>query len=367
MTMPRIGVWSLQHGDEEADEDDASGAWEVLCGKPVTYITLQARNGMTEEAMILCASAMATDRTSITRNRNRCYWRARAVHSAKVKGDCPFKFIHLAPKGSAWQCAKRYESRTKEGIHRGVIRGSARIASKTIASRIREAWAPQRWFCAFRFQNGVPGPHDDFSRFHPMVPPKGRFWADPFPACMDGKHYVFFKEYVYALKRARIAVSEVTADGRFSEPRVALDRPYHVSYPYVFRWSGQWYMVPESFANRTIELWRCVGSSEQWVFDRNLMDNVLAADSTIVEIEGRFWMFTCIIADEHLPCDELFLFSADSPLGPWQPHRRNPVVSDARCARPAGRLFLRNGKWLRPAQDCTGHYGRRIRSAKSCG
>ena len=35
-------------------------------------------------------------------------------------------------------------------------------------------------------------------------------------------------------------------------------------------------------------------------------------------------------------------------------------LPDARCARPAGKLFFHDGKWFRPAQDCTVRYGRRI-------
>ncbi len=38
----------------------------------------------------------------------------------------------------------------------------------------------------------------------------------------------------------------------------------------------------------------------------------------------------------------------------------NPVVSDVRCARPAGRVFARDGDLIRPAQDCSGSYGSRL-------
>ena len=35
----------------------------------------------------------------------------------------------------------------------------------------------------------------------------------------------------------------------------------------------------------------------------------------------------------------------------------NPVVSDVRSSRPAGRVFEYNGNLYRPSQDCSQHYG----------
>src|SRR5688572_11949135 len=55
--------------------------------------------------------------------------------------------------------------------------------------------------------------------------------------------------------------------------------------------------------------------------------------------------------------DELHLFSADRLLGDWVPHRRNPVKSDVRNARPAGNLFRAGGELYRPAQICAPIYG----------
>jgi hypothetical protein len=44
-------------------------------------------------------------------------------------------------------------------------------------------------------------------------------------------------------------------------------------------------------------------------------------------------------------------------VGPWTPHRQNPIKSDVRSARPAGRIFERRGQFYRPAQDCSARYG----------
>ena len=38
----------------------------------------------------------------------------------------------------------------------------------------------------------------------------------------------------------------------------------------------------------------------------------------------------------------------------------NPIVSDVRRARPAGRVLSRDGELIRPSQDCSGRYGRAV-------
>jgi hypothetical protein len=51
------------------------------------------------------------------------------------------------------------------------------------------------------------------------------------------------------------------------------------------------------------------------------------------------------------------LWSAPELLGPWTPHRRNPVLVDLATARPGGRVVRRGQKLIRPFQDCRKGYG----------
>lgn len=87
-------------------------------------------------------------------------------------------------------------------------------------------------------------------------------------------------------------------------------------------------------------------------------------DGTLWQQDGRWWLFACVAEtpfdDGGREFNELFLFHADTPLGPWTPHRQNPVVSDVRSARPAGPLFMHEGRLVRPSQDCAAEYGHRI-------
>ena len=117
-------------------------------------------------------------------------------------------------------------------------------------------------------------------------------------------------------------------------------------------------MIPETGANRTIELYRSTSFPGGWELEKVLVDDIKATDATLAEIDGRWWMFVNV-AEGAAPSDwnELHIYHAPSPLGPWTPHRRNPVKSDVRSSRPAGRLFNWHGDLYRPAQNSSRHYG----------
>jgi hypothetical protein len=93
-----------------------------------------------------------------------------------------------------------------------------------------------------------------------------------------------------------------------------------------------------------------------------LLEGVRCVDATFHRGSDRWWMFANAApsgagGSGGMFDDELHLFHADDLLGDWQPHRRNPVKSDARCARPAGNLYWHRGALYRPAQICVPLYG----------
>jgi hypothetical protein len=115
-------------------------------------------------------------------------------------------------------------------------------------------------------------------------------------------------------------------------------------------------MIPETGQNQTVELYRCVDFPRKWRLERVLLRNVCAADATLHREGGRWWMFANCATGFEMH-DELHLFSAETLMGEWNPHRRNPVKSDVRSARPAGKLFTQGGKLYRPSQICAPLYG----------
>jgi len=121
-------------------------------------------------------------------------------------------------------------------------------------------------------------------------------------------------------------------------------------------------MIPESAENQSVELYRCTRMPHEWTFEHDLMRGIKAYDATLVQHQGRWWMFAAVSENEGSSAwDELCIYHADSPISrDWRPHPANPVVSDVCSARPAGPFFRLNGRLFRPSQDSSGRYGRAL-------
>jgi len=211
----------------------------------------------------------------------------------------------------------------------------------------------RQWFLAYRFGDTSAGPASSLAGMTRLVPPKDSKWADPFPVKEMDEYFIFLEVLDRKTGKGHLSVMELDRSGVAKAPVKILDHEYHLSYPYVFKWRDSYYMVPESRANRTVELYVCKEFPYEWEHQITLMSDVGAVDSTLEEIEGRWWMFTTIAPDGVSAKSELHLFHSDTPLGPWTPHPRNPVKSDRSSARPAGRIIRHDGEMYRPSQDST--------------
>ena len=191
-----------------------------------------------------------------------------------------------------------------------------------------------------------------------ILPDDGkRYYADPFVMARDGQIHIFVEEFPYATGKGFVSVSTLSANGVPSAPRPVLEAPFHLSWPYVFERGGAVYMMPEARAGNCLRLYRAERFPDVWVEDRVLIDNIAAADPTMLEWGGRLWLFASLAEAGQSDWDTLGLFHAERLDGPWTPHPGNPVMIDATQARAAGHVFQREGRLIRPVQDCARGYG----------
>ena len=354
------GVWSYHHADNFVNRGGPPGLWEVLEGNPVTGSILQILSEDLDNGTVLCRSFSATDQLSVRRSQSNNYWKSASFLPRKLQqlhalGGAEFLRVN-SHNGLSFYSRRLYVAPKNREFVLLLSKHLARYGTQ----KVREMFFGDQRILLFDMADGVSR---SLWRYKRIVPPRDRFWADPHVVFQDGKYYIFIEEFVHDRGKGHIAVIEMDETGRYSRPRTVLERPYHLSYPFVFESNGNYYMIPETSTNQTVEVYRCVEFPTRWVFCTTLMRDVTAVDATLFPHGQKWWLFTNIRERPGASrCDELCLFYADSPLSTdWTAHPGNPIVSDVRRSRPAGRIFAYNGQLYRPSQDSSGGYGSAVR------
>ena len=180
--------------------------------------------------------------------------------------------------------------------------------------------------------------------------------ADPFMVREGDTWYMFFE--VANDQRVEIALA-TSGDGlHWTYKQVVIREPFIMSFPYVFKWENEYYMIPETHHANAIRLYKAHSFPTGWSLAGELVKGIYV-DPAIVRYEDKWWLF----AADVLGNDTLRLFYADDLMGPWVEHPRSPVVSgDDRIARPGGRVIVYENKVIRYPQDDSGFYGRAVRA-----
>lgn len=369
LTAARHGVWSFHHGDNQVNRGGPPGWWEAMQQWPVTGCTLQVLSEDLDNGLVLARTWGNTINASSRDNTAQNYWKSLSMlprELARLQRMGAQRYFEQAMARQAQP--EIYSERLYRNASPKELMG---LLVKRLAHRLSKTWLlmthQQQWILLVHThgagaQNISPsGPSLNLAlwRFKRITPPPDRFWADPFLLEHEGRTWLYFEELDYGLNRGHISVAELTSSGALGAPMKALVEPHHLSYPFVFEHEGSIYMLPESRASGKLTLYRCLEMPHRWEPVMDLMQGVEAVDATLLHHAGRWWLFVNLIENPGAgSSDELFLFYADDfRTQQWTPHPLNPIVSDVRCARPAGRILQRDGIAYRPAQDCSLDYG----------
>jgi len=352
LPMPAIarrGALGIEIGRAVPAASPWAGAAEVGAGSAVTLVSVV---DYADSANALYRGIGATVASSSARNR---------VAALRRGMNGLVRSLQRAAHGVAGGVRTPASSETpaSQPTLAGVAQLGLQIVRRVTVNRLRKLGWREQWQIAYQFAS--KDARVDCTRLRYLVPPRDRYWADPFALRHGNRYFVLFEEARFGEERGRIMAVEVHERAEPGVPQVVLERSYHVSYPFLFHNEGVLYMLPETAASGRLEVYRCETVPWQWRLHAVLLDNVRAFDATLWQATDRWWLFANIAAPGTDGNDELHLYSsARGPFGPWQPHRCNPIVADARHARSAGPLFRRAGALYRPSQDCTPVYGRSV-------
>jgi len=178
------------------------------------------------------------------------------------------------------------------------------------------------------------------------------FVADPFLLKHDNMYVMFFEAFNRDDWQGDIAMATSLDGLDWRYEAIVLDEPFHLSYPHLFQWAGETYMVPESSEALGVFLYQATQFPREWVRVCTLLEGRYV-DPSLIYHGGRWWLFVGNTGN-----DILRLFSAPSLDGRFVEHPISPVVlGDKATARPGGRVLEYEGRLFRSAQDDSSDYG----------
>jgi hypothetical protein len=346
----RLGLWRWQHGDGGDDPVGRAFAARRAC----VQTSLVTRNEAGDQGWPLAVAGV--DLASLYRTRDALAWKLaalvpRTVQACERGGESEWRALAPADPVEALPTVMQ----PGEALHLGLG-----VAQRVAGNKLAHYAMRPEWLLGLRRDAGKGPVWLDASGFTALTPPPTCFWADPFLFEHDGTTHLFFEQMGYRDRFGAIAWAPLDAAGRMGQPKVVLQADHHLSYPFVFRHDGAIWLMPESHDAGRITLYRADPFPLRWVPHSVQLERG-AIDPTLVQHDGRWWLFANVPAPHGSTWDELHVWHADDPRGPWAEHAANPIVSDVRSARPAGQLFSWHGALVRPGQECAPDYGAAVR------
>lgn len=208
-------------------------------------------------------------------------------------------------------------------------------------------YSPYFFTIALRRKNGsdtrIP---EDFAADY-VIPAGYKKWAaDPMLVDDHGKTYLFYEAVNNG--KGRIEVAQVCDDCTISEPVVILEDTCHYSYPFVFKYDEDWYMIPESSASNEIRLYKAEAFPEKWKLETVLLQKN-CVDTTVFEQHENTYLLTYLLCpgtERVVPQAYKLFWEAGHPLLnqiSWD------TYDELEC-RGAGPLYRNQGHLIRPAQ-----------------
>jgi len=191
--------------------------------------------------------------------------------------------------------------------------------------------------------------------------PSGHYYADPFLHETKEGQWLFAEDYIESKQKGVITCAPVSDMGDVGEFKTVIEQPYHLSFPLVFNHENNIYMVPESAAGNSVDLFVAEQWPDTWRKVQTLWEGAGLDTVPYQDDDGTWFFFTSVVPGGSLQT-QLLLFTADTLFDSWRLHPANPISLDIRYSRNAGRILNlnrpgENSMRVRISQDGAGAYG----------
>jgi hypothetical protein len=246
----------------------------------------------------------------------------------------------------------------KRGKHR--ILSLFNNVSPAVAARKQDEWSIGIYIGTSPFHFAPPeAVHNPVLTREDVTDVQAAFVADPFMLKVGPAWYMFFEVWNQLTAKGEIGLAVSKNGVQWTYQQIVLVEPFHLSYPYVFEWMGDYYMIPESHQARSVRLYKALKFPTDWSFVTTLLSGRAFLDPSIFFYDNKWWMFT--ETNPHHKFDTLRLYYADDLMGSWHEHPASPIIErNAHIARPGGRVLVLGDTIVRYTQNCYPVYGTQV-------
>jgi len=181
-----------------------------------------------------------------------------------------------------------------------------------------------------------------------VTPDEIDYIADPFFIKEIDTFFLFVE--LKGEGNANIALLTSTDGKNYDYKGIVLDEPFHLSYPQVFKYQNELYMLPETVGANNVILYKAENFPYDWVVIDTLIDNIRLKDPTLLLSDE---INLIVGVDDNL---KQYIFTADSLTGQWKEHNEYKQRWGNET-RPGGRFFKIAGEWYLPLQNRSLGYG----------
>ena len=330
LNLNKFGILSLHLGDDMKYRGGPSGFWEVYNKEPNSGFIIQQLTENLDNGNLIFRGQISTEKTWLLNraelNLRSYFYLKQTLKKIATNQKLP-NFIKNVPYTD-----RVYRNPTNYQLIKYIL---MRIQNKLNDLKFNNK--NNRYQVGF--QKNTWG-NLEYRKSIFIENEEGTFNADPFVIEKDNKNFCFVECFNYSEKKAKINVYELSEKG-YVFLGTALEESFHLSFPYIFEFNNEIYMVPESSKNRDIRLYKCQNFPLDWRLQEVLIDNIDAADSMIFQKDNKWWLMT---NEDPLRLNnhnyQMNLYYSENLLnGEWISHKNNPIIMDSNKARNAGLVF----------------------------
>lgn len=190
------------------------------------------------------------------------------------------------------------------------------------------------------------------------IPYSSKYWyADPLVYQYENIDYLFVEAYDRAARKGHIAAAIINDNPEKIEFKLIIEEKYHMSFPMVFGWKQEIYMIPETSENFSINLYHAVEFPYKWECIKVFSLKTKIVDTVFLKEENnRFYMLASEV-NPNAPLEVRYqkfslLYSNDDWLLEWD-NTFNIHQEYNLKDRNAGKCFMEGNKVILPAQVST--------------